>query len=104
MNIQPLGSRLLLQKEETPEVSPGGIIITPTVSYSQGVSCVVIAVGKYVTERETVSTDYNKLGPEFTFEEGDRVLIAPSAGVNVTFHKDEYLIVEAVDILAKISE
>ena len=96
--IQPLADRVLVRREDTPDMkSPGGIIIPDTAKKEQSKLGVVIAVG-----------------PGRYGDEGDLIPMTVKAGAKVIFNSgwdnevdmgdkdEEYFLVEEKNILAVI--
>ena len=95
-NIQPIGDRILVRREELKEKSAAGIIIPDTAKTEKSKIGVVIAVG-----------------PGRFGEQGDLIPMTVRAGVKVIFNAgwdnevdlgddEEYFLVKESDILAVI--
>ena len=98
MNIQPLGDRVLIKREDMPDKkSPAGIIIPDTAEKEKSKLGVVIAVGAGRVN------DDGKLVP-ITVKVGSKVIF--NAGwdneVKVGEGDEEYFLVRESDILAVI--
>lgn len=97
MNIQPLGDRVLVKREDITEKSPSGIIIPDTAQKEKSKRGIVVAVGP------------GKYG-----EEGDLIPMTVKVGARVYFNagwdnevpvgekEEEYFLVHESDILAII--
>ena len=87
MGIKPIGSRVLveLQKEEETKV---GLLYIPDSAKEKPQQALVVAIGD---------------SEDLSVKEGDTVLYAKYAGVQITHDSKDYLILEEIDILAVIS-
>lgn len=97
INVEPLGDRVLIRREEIDTKSPGGIIIPDTAQKEKSKRGVVIAVG-----------------PGRYGEEGDLIPMTVKAGSKVFFNSgwdnevkigdddEEYFLVRESDVLAII--
>ncbi len=86
MTIIPLGERVLLKAEKTEEKTAGGIFI-PQAAQEKTQIASVVAVGD---------------SDEIKVKVGDKVLHDKYAGTEIKDNGDDYLIVNAADILAII--
>jgi len=86
MMIKPIGDRVLIKplKEETRTV--GGIVL-PETSKEKPIKAEVIALGKL--EEETLSI-------------GDQVIFSKYSGTELKMDNEEYILIDAKDILAII--
>ena len=86
MMIKPLGDRVLIKplKDETRTV--GGIVLSDT-SKEKPIKAEVIALGKL--EEETLSI-------------GDQVIFSKYSGTELKMDNEEYILIDAKDILAII--
>ncbi|MGQ9486201.1 MAG: co-chaperone GroES [Armatimonadota bacterium] len=87
--IQPLGSRVLVQPLEEESRTAGGIFLPDTAKEKPQLGRVV-AVGD---DEETIKVKV-----------GDRVIFPKYTGTEFRYNGTDYLIMEASDILAKLSE
>jgi chaperonin GroES len=85
--IQPLGSRVLIRVLEEESVTASGLVI-PDTAKEKGQRGEVVAVGD---DEEMIKV-----------AKGDRVLFAKYAGAELRLDGEDYLIVEATDLLAVI--
>ncbi len=86
MTIIPLGERVLLKAEKTEEKTAGGIFI-PQAAQEKTQIATVVAIGD---------------SEEIKVKAGDRVLHDKYAGTEIKDGGEDYLIVNAQDILAII--
>lgn len=94
MELRPLRNRVILDVlEAEEETTPGGIVI-PDSAQDQPQKAEVIAVGP----GEKKNGD--KIEPEVS--EGDQVLFGKYSGTEVEVGGDEFLVLDATDILAKL--
>lgn len=84
MSFQPLGNRVLIQREEQTNTTASGIII-PDSAKEKPLQGKVIAVGK-----EAIEVGIN---------EGDTVIFPKYKGTEITMKGTEYLIMSSDDIL-----
>lgn len=92
--IQPIGNRVIAKRLEPEETYKGGIIIPDTAKKKQE-TAKVIAIG------EGKKTDSGAL-IKIPVEIGDVILIDKYSGQEVSLDEEEYIIVKADDIIAKI--
>jgi chaperonin GroES len=85
--VQPLGSRVLIRVLEEESVTASGLVI-PDTAKEKGQRGEVVAVGD---DEEVIKV-----------AKGDRVLFAKYSGTELRFDGDDYLIIEATDLLAII--
>lgn len=97
INVQPLGDRVLVRRQDMDVTSPAGIIIPDTAEKEKSKQGVVIAVGpgKYGDEGDLIPMSV-KVGAKVFFNSGwdNEIKIAGS--------DDEYFLVHESDILAVI--
>lgn len=96
IKLQPLGHRVIAQRLEKEETLKGGIILPDTAKKKQE-TAKIIAVGK------------GKLNKDGTMipcpvKVGDVVLMDKYSGQEVTLDNEEYLILNADDIIAIVEE
>lgn len=96
MAIRPLDDRVVIERMEAEERTPGGIVLPDTAKEKPSKGR-VIAVG------EGKLLESGKRAP-FGVKKGDCVLFGKYAGTEVSIDGKEYLIVKEADILAKIEE
>lgn len=83
--IRPLGERVLVKRCEAEEKTASGIII-PTQAMEKPQMAEIVAVGKEVKD----------------VKKGDRVLLKKYGGNEIKYEGEEYLILEAEDLLAVV--
>ncbi len=86
MNVQPLGTRVLIKILKPEARTPSGLIL-PENAQEKPQQGVVVAVGT----DESIPVQVN-----------DRVLFAKYSGTEIRLDGEDYLILEANDILAKL--
>ena len=84
MSFQPLGNRVLIEREEQTNTTASGIII-PDSAKEKPLQGIVIAVGK-----DAIEDGIN---------EGDKVVFPKYGGTELTVDGTEYLIMKSEDIL-----
>lgn len=94
MKLRPLGDRVLVKATEQKEVKKGGIII-PDTAKEKPQEGQVIAVGKGKVSNE------GKLIP-VDVKVGDKILFGKYSGNEVKLDDQDYLIMEAGDILGVV--
>jgi chaperonin GroES len=92
VKLQPLGNRVLVRRQEPEEKVKGGIIIPDTAKKKQE-TAEVIALGSGKKDKQ------GKLIP-FPVKVGDLILIDKYAGQEVTLDEQEFVIVNADEIVA----
>lgn len=96
MNLQPLGHRVIAQRLEKEETLRGGIILPDTAKKKQEtVKVLAVGSGKVGKDGRTIPCPVKV---------GDVVLMDKYAGQEVTLDDEEYLILNADDIIAIIKE
>lgn len=96
MRLRPLHDRVIVQRIEEENKTPGGIII-PDTAKEKPQEGKVIAVGKGKLLED------GKIIP-LTVKEGNRVLFSKYAGTEVKIEGEEFLIMREDDILAIIED
>ncbi len=86
MKFQPLGKRVLVEREEETKTTASGIIIPDNASKEKPSSGKVVAVGKKVED----------------IEEGDTVVFAKYSGSEVSIDDKKYLVLNLEDVLGII--
>ncbi len=96
MKIRPLHDRILVERIEEENKTPGGIII-PDSAKEKPVEGKVVAVGNgKITENGEVKA--------LDVKEGDRILFGKYAGTEVKIGGQEYLIMREDDVLGIIED
>lgn len=96
LHLQPLGQRVIAQRLEKQETLKGGIILPDTAKKKQE-TVKVLAVGPGKSDKD------GKMIP-CPVKVGDVVLMDKYAGQEVSLDDEEYLILNADDIIAIIEE
>ncbi len=91
MKVIPLGNRLLIKPIKEEEKTEGGIVL-PDSAKEKPMKAEVIAVG----EGEDIK--------DFDLKVGDKVIYSKYSGTEIKIDDEEYIIIDAEDILAKIEE
>lgn len=95
MDLQPLRNRVVLKQIEPEEETTESGIVIPDTAQEQPQKAEVIAVGPGKQENGKV------VEPEVA--EGDTVLYSKYAGTEVEVSGQEYLVLDADNVLAKVS-
>ena len=95
MKLQPLGDRVVVRRDESEEVTAGGLYL-PDSAKDKPSRGVVVSVGD-----GRVLDDGSR--SEFTVKEGDRVLFLSYAGEDFKFGDQEFLLMRESDIFAIIN-
>jgi len=96
MKLEPLGDKIVVERLEAEEKSPGGIVL-PDTAKEKPKQGKVLAVGPGKV------SDQGKRR-EMTVKVGDRILFTSYAGSEVTLDGKEYLIMSEDDVLAIIKD
>jgi len=93
-SLQPLGERIVVQRDESENVTGGGIVL-PDSAKEKPARGVVIATGtgKLLDDGTRSTSQLNS---------GDRVLFTSYAGETVEVDSEEYLLMREDDVLAVI--
>jgi chaperonin GroES len=94
VTLQPLGDKVVVEREESQEKTSGGIYI-PDAAKDKPTRGTIIAVGTGKL------LDDGTRGP-MQVKKGDRVLFTSYAPETITIGEDEYLLMSESDILAVI--
>ena len=90
MKVIPLGERLLIKPIKEEEKTEGGIVL-PDSAKEKPMKAEVIEVGEKVDE-------------DLDLHAGDKVIYSKYSGTEIKIDDEEYIIIDAEDILAKIEE
>ncbi len=96
IKLQPLGDRVVVQREETEEKTPGGIVLPDTAKEKP-------ARGKVISVGNGRLLDDGTRCP-LQVKPGDRILFASYAGETFKIGDEEYLLMREDDILAVIED
>lgn len=94
IKLQPIGERIVVRREESEEVTKGGILL-PDSAKEKPARGVVVSVGT-----GKLLDDGTRSKPQL--KEGDRVLFTSYAGETVEVGGDEFLLMREDDVLAVI--
>ncbi len=94
IRLQPLGERLVIQREESEEKTAGGILLPDSAQEKPARGTVVsVGTGKLLDDGSRSQSQ---------LKAGDRVLFTSYAGENVEIDDVEYLLMREDDILAVV--
>ncbi len=94
IRLQPLGERLVVQREESESTTAGGIVLPDSAKEKPARGTVLaIGTGKILDDGSRSKTQ---------LKVGDRVLFTSYAGENVEIDDVEYLLMREDDILAVV--
>ena len=93
-SIQPLGDRVVIRRDESDEVTAGGIVL-PDSAKDKPARGEIVSVGD-----GKLLNDGSR--SEFQVKPGDRVLFSSYAGESLTIDDDELLLMREEDILCVI--
>lgn len=94
LKLQPLGDRVVVERDESEEVTSGGIVLPDSAKDKPSRGTVVsVGTGRLL--------DDGSRG-EFQVKKGDRVLFSSYAPETIKFGEDELLLMREEDILAVI--
>ena len=96
MKLEPLGDKIVVERLEAEEKSPGGIVL-PDTAKEKPKQGKVLAVGPGKV------SDQGKRR-EMTVKVGERILFTSYAGSEVTIDGKEYLIMSEEDVLAVLKD
>ncbi|HIP92393.1 MAG TPA: co-chaperone GroES [Thermotoga sp.] len=88
MKVTPLGERLLIKPIKEEKKTEGGIVL-PDSAKEKPMKAEVIAIGKV---------------EDLDLKVGDKVIFSKYAGTEIKIDDEDYIIIDASDILAKIEE
>ena len=96
VSLRPLGDRVLVQHLEQEDNLKGGIILPDSAKKKQEIATVLaIGTGKTTSDGKTLP---------MPVEVGDKVLMDKYSGQEVSVEGEDYTILHAKDIIAKIEE
>lgn len=96
VNLQPLGDRVVVEREESEATTAGGIVL-PDSAQDKPARGTVISIGS-----GRLLDDGSR--SQMQVQKGDRVLFSSYAGETFKVGDDEYLLMREDDILAVIEE
>lgn len=94
LSIQPLGDRVVVERDESEDITAGGIVLPDSAKDkpSRG-TIVAVGTGKLLDDGSR---------SEIQVKKGDRVLFTSYAPESITIDDEEYLLMGESDILAVI--
>jgi len=95
MKLQPLGDRVVVRRDESEEMTAGGLYL-PDSAKNKPARGTVVSIGDGRMLDDGTRSD-------FTVKEGDHVLFLSYAGEDFKFGDDEFLLMRESDILAIIN-
>jgi chaperonin GroES len=94
IRLQPLGERLVVQREESEQTTAGGIVLPDSAKEKPARGTIVaIGTGKLLDDGSRSKSQLSV---------GDRVLFTSYAGENVEIDDVEYLLMREDDVLAVV--
>jgi len=94
IKLQPLGDRVVVQRDESEEVTTGGIVL-PDSAKDAPVRGTVMSVGD-----GTIMRDGSRVALQLTV--GARVIFSSYGGETINIDDEEYLLMRESDVLAVI--
>ncbi len=96
VNIQPLEDRVVIRQEDAEQTTSSGLVI-PDTAKEKPQEGVVVAVGpgRFDESGKRVPMD---------IAVGDKIIYSRYGGTEVKYGADEYLILGARDVLAKVTD
>ena len=96
MKFKPLGDRALVRLVEREETTPSGIVLPDTARQKpQTAEVVAVGEGKLDDKGQRVPLD---------FSQGDVIVFAKYSGTEITLDGEDYMILEADDILGVVED
>lgn len=89
MTVKPLGERLLIKPVKEEKKTEGGIVL-PDTAKEKPQKAEVVAIGDKVED--------------LNVQVGDKVIFAKYAGTEIKIDDEDYILIDANDILAKVTE
>jgi chaperonin GroES len=96
MNIRPLGDKVIVQRHEADEKTPGGIVLPDSAKEKP-------RRGKIVSVGDGRVLDDGTRG-KMQLKKGDEVLFSSYAGTEVKIDDKEYVIMDESDVMAIIED
>ncbi|KAB1641669.1 co-chaperone GroES [Gulosibacter chungangensis] len=94
VNIQPLEDRIVIQQVQAEQTTASGLVIPDTAAEKpQEGEVVAVGPGRFDDEGERIPMDVAV---------GDKVIYSKYGGTEVKYSGNEYLILSARDVLAKV--
>ena len=96
MKVRPLGSKVLVRRDDAPETTEGGIII-PDTATEKPLEGEVIAVGE-----GAVLENGKKV--KMTVKKGDIVFFGPYSGTEISLEGKDHVIIDESEIIAIVEK
>jgi chaperonin GroES len=96
MKIRPLGSKVLVRRDDAPDTTEGGIII-PDTSNEKPLEGEVVAVGDGAILQ-------NGTKVAMTVKKGDIVFFGPYSGTEITLEGKDHVIIDENEIIAIVEK
>jgi len=96
MKVRPLGSKVLVRRDDAPETTEGGIII-PDTANEKPLEGVVVAVGE-----GAILQNGNKVA--MTVKKGDVVFFGPYSGTEIALEGKDHVIIDENEIIAIVEK
>ena len=96
MKVRPLGSKVLVRRDDAPETTEGGIII-PDTANEKPLEGVVVAVGE-----GAILQNGKKVA--MTVKKGDVVFFGPYSGTEIALEGKDHVIIDENEIIAIVEK
>jgi len=96
MKVRPLGSKVLIRRDDAPETTEGGIII-PDTANEKPLEGVVVAVGDGAILQ-------NGTKVAMSVKKGDVVFFGPYSGTEITLEEKDHVIIDEIEIIAVVEK
>ena len=96
MKVRPLGSKVLVRRDDAPETTEGGIII-PDTANEKPLEGVVVAVGE-----GAILQNGKKVA--MTVKKGDVVFFGPYSGTEIALEGKDHVIIDKNEIIAIVEK
>ena len=96
MKVKPLGSKVLVRRDDAPETTEGGIII-PDTANEKPLEGVVVSVGEGAVLQ-------NGTKVAMTVKKGDVVFFGPYSGTEITLEGNDHVIIDESEIIAIVEK
>ena len=96
MKVKPLGSKVLVRRDDAPETTEGGIII-PDTANEKPLEGVVVSVGD-----GAILQNGKKVA--MTVKKGDVVFFGPYSGTEITLEGQDHVIIDENEIIAIVEK
>ncbi len=96
MKVRPLGSKVLVRRDDAPETTEGGIII-PDTANEKPLEGIVVAVGD-----GAILQNGKKVA--MTVKKGDVVFFGPYSGTEIALEGKDHVIIDENEIIAIVEK